>query len=201
MANYPSWTESHKHKYASSIDGAISMQNQSGKAACALRKRSPYRGGCCRRCLKIRRLHWMEQFMTSLCLGLLMTLCCQTKCNCFARASWIDPDTPQQHHTTEPLAKGDTREFRLVRGMHEKPDLLYTRMRTVGRKDWSGCSTASFSCICAHRDCGLTRAPIDYRLFADFLWFGILLCCRSSQTNSIRTDARLSMDTILAGVL
>jgi hypothetical protein len=110
------------------------MQNQSGKAACALRQRPQYRGGCYRRCLKIRSLHWMEQFMTCLCHCLLMTLCWQTKCNYLARASWIDPDTPQQYHTTEPLAKGDKREFRLVRWSNP----LVHRTDENRRKDWLG---------------------------------------------------------------
>jgi hypothetical protein len=30
------------------------------------------------------------------------------------QASWIDPDTPQQYHTTQPLTAGDLRDFRLV---------------------------------------------------------------------------------------
>ena len=29
-------------------------------------------------------------------------------------AGWIDPDTPEQFHTTQPLTKGDQREFQLV---------------------------------------------------------------------------------------
>lgn len=33
---------------------------------------------------------------------------------CHANASWVDPDTPQKHQTTRPLAEGDKREFRLV---------------------------------------------------------------------------------------
>ena len=35
---------------------------------------------------------------------------------CFVvQAGWIDPDTPEQHYTTQPLTTGDQREFQLVR--------------------------------------------------------------------------------------
>ena len=30
------------------------------------------------------------------------------------QASWIDPDTPEQYHTTQPLTPDDQREFQLV---------------------------------------------------------------------------------------
>jgi hypothetical protein len=31
------------------------------------------------------------------------------------QAGWIDPDTPEQYHTTQPLTADDNREFQLVR--------------------------------------------------------------------------------------
>jgi hypothetical protein len=126
------------------------MLNQSGKAACALRKRPQYRGGCFRRCLKIRQLH---HWMTCLCLCPLMTLCCQKMGNCFARAGWIDPDTPQQYRTTEPLTKGDDREFQLVRWsnawMSNQPfGPSITREQSKGLFGLRKYSTVSCFCIC-----------------------------------------------------
>jgi hypothetical protein len=38
-----------------------------------------------------------------------------TGCFVVVRAGWIDPDTPEQYYTTQPLTTGDQREFQLVR--------------------------------------------------------------------------------------
>jgi hypothetical protein len=98
---------------------------------------------------------------------------------CFcAEGGWVDPDTPNHYHTTEPLSAGDKREFRLV------------------------CSLASRRLLCNQRGTKMRPCyPASIKTEYTGTHFILGAFYRCSPTSLSKTDDYLTTATILDGPL